>query len=163
MISIAIIPTPKKTPRASGTASRPSPISAVKGRLRRRRFDDEVCERQANRKRNGERPCERPERCQLPTFNGQKHSPQSRLWVGDLGDLEWARRVAIEAWDAFGHLDVLVNNAAAPKRRPVDQRGGQGGGPELGQREPGADATLGNADFPEIEPAPGRYVKVRTN
>jgi polyhydroxyalkanoate synthase len=26
-----------------------------------------------------------------------------------------------------------------------------------------ARATLGNADFPEIEPAPGRYVKVRTN
>jgi hypothetical protein len=23
--------------------------------------------------------------------------------------------------------------------------------------------TLGNAEFPEIEPAPGRYVKVRTN
>lgn len=51
----------------------------------------------------------------------QKHSPQSRLWIGDLGDLEWAHQVAIEAWDQFGHLDVLVNNAAVPKRRPVDQ------------------------------------------
>jgi hypothetical protein len=26
-----------------------------------------------------------------------------------------------------------------------------------------ARATLGNAEFSEIEPAPGRYVKVRTN
>ena len=25
--------------------------------------------------------------------------------------------MALEAWDAFGHLDVLVNNAAIPKRR----------------------------------------------
>ena len=46
-------------------------------------------------------------------------SPRSRLWVADLGDLEHAERVAIEAWDAFGHLDVLVNNAAIPKRRHV--------------------------------------------
>jgi len=51
----------------------------------------------------------------------QKYSPQSRMWVGDLGDLDWAQRVAIEAWNGFGHLDVLVNNAAVPKRRPVDQ------------------------------------------
>ena len=27
--------------------------------------------------------------------------------------------MAVEAWDAFGHLDVLVNNAAIPKRRHV--------------------------------------------
>ena len=41
------------------------------------------------------------------------------MWVADLGDLEHAERVAIEAWEAFGHLDVLVNNAAIPKRRHV--------------------------------------------
>ena len=46
-------------------------------------------------------------------------SPRSRMWVADLGELERAERVAIEAWDAFGHLDVLVNNAAIPKRRHV--------------------------------------------
>jgi short-subunit dehydrogenase len=46
-------------------------------------------------------------------------SPPSRMWVADLGDLEHAERVAIEAWEAFGHLDVLVNNAAIPKRRHV--------------------------------------------
>jgi short-subunit dehydrogenase len=47
------------------------------------------------------------------------HAPESRLWAADLGDLEVAVRVAKEAWDAFGHLDVLVNNAAIPKRRHV--------------------------------------------
>jgi short-subunit dehydrogenase len=47
------------------------------------------------------------------------HAPDSRLWVADLGDLAVAERVALEAWDAFGHLDALVNNAAIPKRTKV--------------------------------------------
>ena len=47
--------------------------------------------------------------------------PDARMWVGDLGDLDFARRVALEAWDAFGGLDVLCNNAAIPKRRPVTE------------------------------------------
>jgi short-subunit dehydrogenase len=47
------------------------------------------------------------------------HTPDSRLWVADLGDLAAAERVAIEAWDAFGRLDGLVNNAAIPKRTKV--------------------------------------------
>ena len=47
------------------------------------------------------------------------HAPASRLWAADLGDLERAEAVAREAWDAFGGLDVLVNNAAIPKRMPV--------------------------------------------
>jgi len=49
----------------------------------------------------------------------QKSSPSSRMWVADVGDLDLAARVALEAWDAFGHLDVLVNNAAIPKRREI--------------------------------------------
>ncbi len=44
-------------------------------------------------------------------------SPASRMWVADLGDVESAERVALEAWDAFGHLDCLVNNAGVPMRR----------------------------------------------
>jgi short-subunit dehydrogenase len=44
-------------------------------------------------------------------------SPDSRLWVADLADIELAGRVALEAWDAFGHLDCLVNNAGVPMRR----------------------------------------------
>jgi short-subunit dehydrogenase len=47
--------------------------------------------------------------------------PGGRMWVADLADLERAEQVALEAWDDFGWLDVLVNNAAIPKRRPVDQ------------------------------------------
>jgi short-subunit dehydrogenase len=47
------------------------------------------------------------------------HAPESRLWVLDLADTEAAEALALEAWDAFGHLDVLVNNAAVPKRRAV--------------------------------------------
>jgi short-subunit dehydrogenase len=45
----------------------------------------------------------------------------SRLWAADLGDLDRAEQVAREAWDAFGHLDVLVNNAAIPKRRRITE------------------------------------------
>jgi short-subunit dehydrogenase len=46
-------------------------------------------------------------------------SPGSRLWAADLGDLDRAEQVAFEAWDAFGSVDVLVNNAAIPKRTRV--------------------------------------------
>jgi short-subunit dehydrogenase len=47
----------------------------------------------------------------------QKVSPNSRMWVADLADLERAEQVALEAWDVFGHLDCLVNNAGVPLRR----------------------------------------------
>jgi short-subunit dehydrogenase len=47
------------------------------------------------------------------------HAPKSRMWVADLGDLELAERVAGEAWEALGGLDVIVNNAAIPKVREV--------------------------------------------
>ncbi|MER3453267.1 MAG: short-chain dehydrogenase, partial [Acidimicrobiia bacterium] len=42
---------------------------------------------------------------------------ESRMWVADLADLDTARRVAFEAWEALGHLDVLVLNAGVPMRR----------------------------------------------
>jgi NAD(P)-dependent dehydrogenase (short-subunit alcohol dehydrogenase family) len=45
----------------------------------------------------------------------------SRMWVADLGDPDAAARTVDDAWRAFGHLDVLVNNAAMPKRRRVEQ------------------------------------------
>jgi short-subunit dehydrogenase len=47
----------------------------------------------------------------------RKASPKSEMWTADLGDVELAERVALEAWDTFGHLDALVNNAGIPKRR----------------------------------------------
>jgi len=49
----------------------------------------------------------------------RRTSPGSRSWTLDLADLEGAERLAVEAWDTFGHLDVLVNNAAVPKVRPL--------------------------------------------
>ena len=51
----------------------------------------------------------------------QKTSPASRSWVLDLADLDAAEAWAIEAWDALGPVDVLVNNAAVPKRRTVQR------------------------------------------
>ncbi len=45
--------------------------------------------------------------------------PDSQAWAVDLADLEAAERVALQAWESFGHLDALVNNAAVPKRRHV--------------------------------------------
>jgi short-subunit dehydrogenase len=47
----------------------------------------------------------------------QKDAPRSRMWVADLADLERAEALVAEAWDAFGHLDALVNNAGVPMRR----------------------------------------------
>lgn len=42
-----------------------------------------------------------------------------RRWAVDLSDPEAAAAVAVEAWDALGGLDVVVNNAARPMRRRV--------------------------------------------
>src|SRR3954449_2123281 len=46
-------------------------------------------------------------------------SPESRIWAVDLSDLEAAEGAVREAIEHFGHLDVLLNNAGAPKRRNV--------------------------------------------
>ena len=40
------------------------------------------------------------------------HTPDSTFWAADLGDVDRAVAVALEAWDHFGGLDALVNNAA---------------------------------------------------
>ena len=42
-------------------------------------------------------------------------------WAFDLGDLERAVTTVDAAWERFGGLDVLVNNAAMPKRRVVTE------------------------------------------
>ena len=41
------------------------------------------------------------------------------MWVADLGDGAAAGELGRRAWDDLGGIDVLVNNAAMPKRRPV--------------------------------------------
>jgi len=49
----------------------------------------------------------------------QRHSPGSTMWVADLADSAAVGPLAHQAWDALGGIDVLVNNAAVPKRRAV--------------------------------------------
>lgn len=47
------------------------------------------------------------------------HAPASRRWAADLADPDGAARLALEIWDAFGGIEVVVNNAGIPMRRPV--------------------------------------------
>lgn len=51
----------------------------------------------------------------------QERSPASRMWVADLGDPAAAEALALRIWDELGGIDVLVNNAAIPKRRKVTE------------------------------------------
>ena len=63
----------------------------------------------------------RAERLEAVLEQCRVHSPASRMWVADLGDLARAETVACEADTAFGGIDVLVNNAAIPKRVRVTE------------------------------------------
>jgi len=47
------------------------------------------------------------------------HAPGSRRWAADLSDPRSAADLALEIWDAYGYLDVVVNNAGIPMRKPV--------------------------------------------
>lgn len=62
--------------------------------------------------RREERLLEVLERC-------QPQAPGSQIWVCDLDDPGAAEEAAIEVEGAFGAVDVLINNAAIPKRRRV--------------------------------------------
>jgi len=48
-------------------------------------------------------------------------APRSRAWVADLGDTDRAAALALQIWDELGPLDVVVNNAAIPMRRPAQR------------------------------------------
>jgi short-subunit dehydrogenase len=62
--------------------------------------------------RRAERLSEVLERCRA-------HAPDSKMWAADLGDPAAAEALALRMWDEMGGIDVLVNNAAIPKRRAV--------------------------------------------
>ncbi|MGO9926749.1 MAG: SDR family NAD(P)-dependent oxidoreductase [Mycobacterium sp.] len=49
----------------------------------------------------------------------RRTSPESAMWVADLADTSALCDLALRAWDVLGGIDVLINNAAVPKRRPV--------------------------------------------
>jgi short-subunit dehydrogenase len=49
----------------------------------------------------------------------QKHSPDSTILVADLANSSSIGPLAQQAAEALGGIDVLVNNAAVPKRRAV--------------------------------------------
>lgn len=51
----------------------------------------------------------------------RRSSPDSEMWAADLGDTSAVGDLALQAWDALRGIDVLVNNAAIPKRRPVTE------------------------------------------
>lgn len=52
-----------------------------------------------------------------------RSAPSSTRIVADLADPETARAVAIQAWHEVGGLDLVVNNAGVPMRRPVQRLG----------------------------------------
>jgi short-subunit dehydrogenase len=49
----------------------------------------------------------------------REHAPESRAWTIDLSDLGALEGFARQAADDLGGIDVLVNNAGIPKRKPV--------------------------------------------
>jgi short-subunit dehydrogenase len=51
----------------------------------------------------------------------RRRSPDSAMWVADLGDSSSVGELALRAWDGLGGIDVLINNAAIPKRRVVTE------------------------------------------
>jgi short-subunit dehydrogenase len=48
-------------------------------------------------------------------------SPDSAMWAADLADTAAIEVLALQAWDVLGGIDVLINNAAIPKRRVVTE------------------------------------------
>jgi short-subunit dehydrogenase len=51
----------------------------------------------------------------------RRTSPSSAMWIADLADTAAVAGLALQAWDRLGGVDVLINNAAIPKRRAVTE------------------------------------------
>ncbi len=61
----------------------------------------------------------RADRLQAVLDECRRHTPESRKWVVDLGDLDGVPAFTTTAIEELDGLDVLVNNAGIPKRRTV--------------------------------------------
>jgi NAD(P)-dependent dehydrogenase (short-subunit alcohol dehydrogenase family) len=61
----------------------------------------------------------RPERLAATLARCRESTPESAMWTVDLSDVDAAVAVVHQAWDAFGGLDCLINNAAMGKRKLV--------------------------------------------
>lgn len=61
----------------------------------------------------------RAERLDEVLADCRRQTPDSARWAADLSDPSVAAGLALEIWDHFGGLDVVVNNAAVPMRRHV--------------------------------------------
>jgi len=48
-------------------------------------------------------------------------APASRSWAADLSDPDEAAALSLRIWDELGPLDVIINNAGIPMRRPADR------------------------------------------
>ncbi len=86
----------------------------VVGHRRRARADP----RRAGRDRRDRRPARRPARGSARAVP-RSTRPTRACGPSTSATSTRAEQVALEAWDAFGGLDVLVNNAAIPKRTRV--------------------------------------------
>ncbi|BBZ10411.1 SDR family NAD(P)-dependent oxidoreductase [Mycobacterium branderi] len=63
----------------------------------------------------------RRERLDAVLTDCRRSTPASQMWVADLADTAAIDEVARRAWDGLGGIDILVNNAAIPKRRAVTE------------------------------------------
>lgn len=63
----------------------------------------------------------RRERLEAVLADCRRSTPASQMWVADLADTEAIDELVRRAWDGLGGIDVLVNNAAIPKRRAVTE------------------------------------------
>jgi short-subunit dehydrogenase len=63
----------------------------------------------------------RAERLEAVTADCRLGAPDSRWWSADLSDTGAAAQLARTVWDEIGPIDVVVNNAGIPLRRPADR------------------------------------------
>ena len=63
----------------------------------------------------------RADRLEQVLADCQVGAPASRSWAADLADPADAAALSLRIWDEVGPLDVIINNAGIPMRRPADR------------------------------------------